>query len=85
MKAADSKITSAALLRRSAKQRLRATPPAEVSAKGGNLKSAVQELHIYDAELQIQNEELLASRAQIEESQQKYFRHFDLAPVGLAD
>ena len=83
MKAADSKITSAALLRRSAKQRLRATPPAEVSAKGGNLKSAVQELHIYDAELQIQNEELLASRAQIEESQQKYFRHFDLAPVGL--
>ncbi len=41
------------------------------------------ELHIYETELEIQNEELLDSRAQIEESQKKYFRHFDLAPVGL--
>jgi two-component system, cell cycle sensor histidine kinase and response regulator CckA len=47
------------------------------------LRSAVAELHVYEAELEIQNEELLASRAQIEESQKKYFRHFDLAPVGL--
>ena len=83
MKAADSKITSGASLRRSAKQRLRAAPPAQVSLKTGELKSAAQELRVYDAELQIQNEELLATRAQIEESQQKYFRHFDLAPVGL--
>ena len=41
------------------------------------------ELRIYEAELEIQNEELLDSRAQIEESQKNYFRHFDLAPVGL--
>ncbi len=83
MKADNSKSTSAELLRRSAKQRLRAAPPAEVPSKVRDLESAVQELHVYDAELEIQNEELLASRAQIEESQQKYFRHFDLAPVGL--
>ena len=48
-----------------------------------DLQAAVQELHVYEAELQIQNEELLGSREQIEESQKKYFRHFDLAPVGL--
>lgn len=48
-----------------------------------NLRSAVSELHVYEAELEIQNEELLDSRAQIEESRKKYFRHFDLAPVGL--
>src|SRR2546428_12029204 len=41
------------------------------------------ELRIYETELEIQNKELLHSRAQIEESQKKYFRHFDLAPVGL--
>src|SRR5207244_13093525 len=41
------------------------------------------ELHIYEAELENQNEELLHSRAQIEQSQKNYFRHFDLAPVGL--
>ncbi len=41
------------------------------------------ELRIYEAELEIQNEELRDSRAQIEESHKNYFRHFDLAPVGL--
>jgi two-component system cell cycle sensor histidine kinase/response regulator CckA len=48
-----------------------------------DLRSAVAKLQIYETELEIQNEELLESRAQIEESQKKYFRHFDLAPVGL--
>lgn len=83
MKASESKTSPPATPRQSAKQRLRKTPPDEKSPKAGNLQSAVEQLHVYDAELQIQNEELLASRAQIEESQQKYFRHFDLAPVGL--
>jgi two-component system cell cycle sensor histidine kinase/response regulator CckA len=62
---------------------LRAGPPVGKSPSVKDLRSAVAELHVYEAELEIQNEELLASRAQIEESQKKYFRHFDLAPVGL--
>ena len=48
-----------------------------------DLKVTVEELHVYEAELEIQNEELIASRTQTEESRKKYFRHFDLAPVGL--
>ena len=83
MKATASKFTGDATLRQSAEQRLRSMPATVASPKITSLRSAVEELHVYDAELQIQNEELLASRAQIEESQKKYFRHFDLAPVGL--
>src|ERR1700738_5105543 len=83
MKATALKFTPDATLRHSAEQRLRAMPPASARPSVKTLRSAVEELHIYDAELQIQNEELLDSRAQIEESQKKYFRHFDLAPVGL--
>src|SRR4029077_2125870 len=84
MKDTESRSTSAnASLRLSAEERLRALSPAGQSPCVKDLRSAVAELHIYEAELEIQNEELLDSRAQIEESQKKYFRHFDLAPVGL--
>ena len=71
-------------LRCRAEQRLRVVRAArDESASLQDLRSAVEELRIFDAELQIQNEELLESRAQVERSQKKYFRHFDLAPVGL--
>src|SRR6202171_3030289 len=83
MKAPAVKFHPDATLRRSAEKRLRAMPPAGKPPSVKNLRSAVEELHVYETELEIQNEELLASRAQIEESQKKYFRHFDLAPVGL--
>ena len=84
MKDTESRSTSAnASLRLNAEERLRALPPASQSPRVEDLRSAVAELHIYEAELEIQNEELFESRAQIEESQKKYFRHFDLAPVGL--
>jgi signal transduction histidine kinase len=83
MKAPAVKFTPDATLRRSAEKRLRAVPAAGKPPSVKDLRSAVEELHVYETELEIQNEELLASRAQIEESQKKYFRHFDLAPVGL--
>ncbi len=85
MKATALKLTPAyRTLRCRAEQRLRVVRPAPNESQSvQDLRSAVEELHIFDAELQIQNEELLDSRAQIEESQKKYFRHFDLAPVGL--
>ena len=70
-------------VRLSAERRLRAEPSGGKSPRLKDLRAAVAELHIYEAELEIQNEELLDNRAQIEESQKKYFRHFDLAPVGL--
>src|SRR5436190_15359026 len=70
-------------LRRRAEQRLRAEQPTGESSRGQNLRSSIAELRTYEAELEIQNEELRENRAQIEDSQRKYFRHFDLAPVGL--
>jgi len=47
------------------------------------LTHALEELRIHGAELEIQNEELGQSRRQAEELQRRYFRHFDLAPVGM--
>ncbi len=47
------------------------------------LTHALEELRIHGAELEIQNEELGQSRIQAEELQTRYFRHFDLAPVGM--
>src|SRR6266853_2805057 len=84
MKATVLKFTPAnAALRRTAGDRLRASPPADEALSPPDLRSALGELRVYEAELEIQNEELLDSRARIEESQKRYFRHFDLAPVGL--
>src|ERR1700716_2088937 len=83
MKATASKFTTDPSLRRSAEQRLRAGPPTDKATRVQDLPSAIAELRTYEAELEIQNEELRHSRAQIEDSQQKYFRHFDLAPIGL--
>jgi signal transduction histidine kinase/ActR/RegA family two-component response regulator len=78
MKAKALKFTPA-----NASLRLSAAPAGGKPPSVKDLRSAVAELHIYEAELEIQNQELLESRAQIEESRKKYFRHFDLAPVGL--
>ena len=84
MKSTPLKFTPAnAALRRTAGVRLRASAPADEALSPPDLRTALGELRIYEAELEIQNEELLDSRARIEESQRKYFRHFDLAPVGL--
>ncbi|MDB6119150.1 MAG: sensor hybrid histidine kinase [Verrucomicrobiaceae bacterium] len=68
-------------LRSKAEQRLREMPRPGLPPL--DWQTTVDELHVYEAELEIQNEELIASRAEIEASQRKYFRHFDLAPVGL--
>jgi signal transduction histidine kinase/CheY-like chemotaxis protein len=84
VKATPVKCTPAnAALRRTAGERLRASPPADEALSPPDLRSALGALRVYEAELEIQNEELLDSRARIEESQRRYFRHFDLAPVGL--
>jgi two-component system cell cycle sensor histidine kinase/response regulator CckA len=53
------------------------------SVTSATLTHALEELRIQGAELEIQNEELGQSRIQAEELQTRYFRHFDLAPVGM--
>src|SRR5204862_7828523 len=84
MKATPLRFTPAnAALRRTAGDRLRGSPPADEQLSPPDLRSALRELRIYEYVLEIQNEELLDSRARLEESQRKYFRPFDLAPVGM--
>jgi PAS domain S-box-containing protein len=71
-------------LRRRAEKTLHAPKvKAPSSLTPAALTHALQELRIRDAELEIQNEELGQSRMQAEELQTRYFRHFDLAPVGM--
>ena len=71
-------------LRRRAEKTLHAPKvKAPRSVTPAALTHALEELRIHDAELEIQNEELGQSRMQAEELQTRYFRHFDLAPVGM--
>jgi two-component system cell cycle sensor histidine kinase/response regulator CckA len=81
--AVDPTRTFEALRRRAEKtlQAPKVKPPR--SATPAALTHALEELRIHDAELEIQNEELEQSRMQAEDLQTRYFRHFDLAPVGM--
>ncbi len=45
-------------------------------------QAALQDLSIHKAELEMQNEELRQSREEMERSRHRYFKLFDLAPVG---
>jgi two-component system CheB/CheR fusion protein len=77
------KASTKAKLRSDAERELRngETPPEDM--KFENLKAAMEELQVYEVELKMQNEELRGGRTLLEESEAKYFGHFDLAPVGF--
>jgi len=47
-----------------------------------DLNKLVHELQVYQAELEIQNTELAEAQNNLEESRNKYYELFDLAPVG---
>ncbi|MEP6686336.1 MAG: ATP-binding protein, partial [Verrucomicrobiota bacterium] len=70
-------------LRQQAEKVARSARLTLASPTPADLAHALDELRIYGAELEIQNGELEESRAQAEELQTRYFRHFDLAPVGM--
>lgn len=48
----------------------------------GNVRKLVQELRVAQVELEIQNEDLLATQSQLEESRRRWQVFFDQAPVG---
>jgi PAS domain S-box-containing protein len=52
------------------------------AASRASIKELVQELQVYQTELELQNEDLREAQAELEESRNKYFDLFDLAPVG---
>jgi signal transduction histidine kinase len=71
------------ILRRKAEKILRDKGQTRIRPSSALQYAMEEELRVHSAELEIQNEELQQSRAQLEESQRRYFRHFDLAPVGM--
>lgn len=48
-----------------------------------DIKETIEKLYLYQAELEVQNEELREARHSLEQTEQNYYRHYDLAPVGL--
>lgn len=49
------------------------------------VRSLVEDLQLYQAELETQNEELRSAQQNLEESRRKFMNLFDLAPVGYAN
>lgn len=70
-------------LRRKAAKVVRETGKETAFTGTPDLAALVEELRIHQVELELQNEELQEARSHAEELQGRYFRHFDLAPMGM--
>ena len=64
------------------KLRKKAEEVVENTDKSWDLDEIIHELRVHQVELEAQNEELRESRANLEESQSKYFDLYNFAPVG---
>ena len=75
----------AAALRNRAEERLgRAKPPSAADLDEVDARRLVHELEVHRIELEIQNEELRAARAETERGLARYTELFDFAPIGYA-
>lgn len=71
-------------LRRQAEQRLREGRPQDhVRRSPEDLDRLVHELQVHQVELELQNEELLRSREEVESAAREYTELYDFAPVGF--
>ncbi len=70
-------------LRRRAERRLREQPSKELSvADHADAQRTLQELQIHQIELELQNEELKLTKAEVDAGLEKYTDLYDFAPVG---
>ena len=69
-------------LRQRAEVRLNKPPLEVASTSVEDAHKLVHELHVHQAELELQNEELRRTRLELEESRDRFARLYDLAPVG---
>src|SRR5215472_763460 len=70
-------------LRGRAEQQARALEPPEINTLWpAEARRVLHELRVHQIELEMQNEELRATREQLEASRARYFHLYDLAPVG---
>ena len=67
---------------REAAEQIARNRPLSVPRDDAGQRSLVQELHIHQIELEIQNEELLAAQYALEKARYKYSDLFNNAPVG---
>ncbi|MFC1509082.1 sensor histidine kinase [Candidatus Omnitrophota bacterium] len=70
------------VLRRRAEEALQSIDNVAIDTSPENIKHIIQELHTYQVELEMQNEELRRSQEELEESRSKYSDLYDFAPVG---
>ena len=83
MKKAAGKKPGVAPLRRRAEDRLKEKKPETGAAPAEiNQKKLIHELQVHQIELEMQNEELIRAREEVEEVLAKYTDLYDFAPVG---
>jgi PAS domain S-box-containing protein len=68
-------------LRQLARQRLNGKIPPLHDLSPADAQTLIHELQVYQVELEMQNEELVASRAQLEQSRNTYSQLYEWAPV----
>jgi PAS domain S-box-containing protein len=82
MKKSRSKPKDLAALRKKAEERLKGQMDRMEELSTWNMKKLVHEIGSYQIELEMQNEELLRAREELEESRSRYIDLYDFAPVG---
>lgn len=68
-------------LRKKAEEKLRRLPKILKRMTPEDILDIMHELHVYQIELEMQNEELIEAQQRIEQSYEKYSDLFDLAPI----
>lgn len=76
--------SDAAALRARAEELLRAKPSEMPSVPTGDVQALIHELSVYQAELEIQNEELRDAQVDLAYSRDRFSDLYDFAPVGYA-
>jgi PAS domain S-box-containing protein len=82
MKKDKNPSADAAKLRRRAEERLRAGRTEAAAPREADTQRLVHELQVHQIELEMQNEELRRSRAEVEAGLERYTELYDFAPVG---
>ncbi|ACF43563.1 two-component system sensor histidine kinase NtrB [Pelodictyon phaeoclathratiforme] len=84
MKKSQATVTDISELRCRAEDHLRKSQPGEqgFSLSQGDMHRMIHELSVHQIELQMQQEELLQSKDELEDALARYTRLYDFAPVG---